>query len=113
MSVARLLSWSAPATISLAEALEPSIRHTIRRFEAVATPSARAFVATWSPAASCSQKITPEPMNWLATFRAAVTYPPRLPRRSRMSFVRPALMCAARSAATWSAARSEKSFIRT
>ena len=39
----------------------------------VATPWARASVATWAPVASCSQKMTPESMNWLATDRAAVT----------------------------------------
>ena len=48
-------------------------------------------VAIWCPFASCSQKIGPEPMNWLATERAAVTKPPGLPRRSRISAVRPAV----------------------
>ena len=39
----------------------------------VATPPGIASVALWFPLASCSQKIVPEPMNWLATTRAAVT----------------------------------------
>ena len=67
------MSWSAPATISLAEALPPSMRQTICRSGFVATPSASASVATWTPLASCSQKIGPDAMNWLATDRAAVT----------------------------------------
>src|SRR4029077_30439 len=52
-SVARFESLSAPATISLDDALPPLIRHTIRRFGAVATPPGWAFVATWLPSASC------------------------------------------------------------
>ena len=107
-SVARFVSWSAPATISLAEALPPSTRQTTRSFGSVATPPGSAGVATWPPFASCSQKIGPEPMNWLATDRAAVTNPPGLPRRSRMSAVRPAATWAARSLRTVAAAVSEK-----
>ena len=68
-----MLSWSAPATISLAEALPPSIRTTTFTCGSVATPSVRASVGTWLPFASCCQKTTPEPMNWLAILRAAVT----------------------------------------
>ena len=39
----------------------------------VATPPGWASVETCVPAASSSQKIGPEAMNWLATARAAVT----------------------------------------
>ena len=72
-SVARFESWSAPATISLADALPPSMRATTSIFGSVATPPPSAGVGVWLPFASCSQNSTPEPMNWLAIFRAAVT----------------------------------------
>ncbi len=67
------MSCSAPATISLAEALPPSIRTTSFTLGSVATPSVSASVGVWLPLASCSQNTTPEPMNWLAILRAAVT----------------------------------------
>ena len=60
-SVARPVSWSAPATISLADALPPSIE--ARRpgcVGSVAAPPGMASVGVWSPFASCSQKIGPE-----------------------------------------------------
>jgi hypothetical protein len=71
--VARPVSWSAPATISLADALPPSIRQMRRMPGSVATPPGIASVGTWRPDASASQKMVPEAMNWLAIVRAAVT----------------------------------------
>ena len=53
------VSWSAPATISLADALPPSIRQTTLIDGSVAAPPASASVGTWSPSASCSQNIGP------------------------------------------------------
>ena len=72
-SVARPLSCSAPATISLADALPRSMRTTTRIEGSVATPPGIASVSLSAPLASSSKKIGPEPMNWLATVRAAVT----------------------------------------
>ena len=73
-SVARPVSCSAPATISLADALPPSMRHDDPE---VVDPWRRRRAArrsaTWAPVASCSQNTGPEAMNWLATARAAVT----------------------------------------
>ena len=67
------MSWSAPATISLAEALPPFTRTATRISGPVAAPPRSAFVATWVPSAASSQKIGPSSMNWLAMDRAAVT----------------------------------------
>ena len=84
------VSCSAPATISLAEAL-PAVdearrpgspgRSRRRRPAAVG----RDLVARRRPA----PRRRPEAMNWLAILRAAVTKPPGLPRRSRIE-LRPA-----------------------
>ena len=46
--------------------------------------------------------------NWLAMSRAAVTNPPGLPRRSRISFLRPASTSSATALSSCSAAWSEK-----
>ena len=72
-SVPRLVSWRAPATISLADAL-PLLTSTMTRMAAsVAMPPGAAAVSICVPSALCSQKIGPLLMNWLAIVRAAVT----------------------------------------
>ena len=47
-------------------------------------------------------------MNWLAIARAAVTYPPRLPRRSSTIAFLPDATSALRSLMNWADALSEK-----
>ena len=88
--VARPRSWSAPATISEADAEPPSTSTTSRIAGSVAAPPGSTRVSVWFPCASCSQKIVPSARNWLAMSRAAVTNPPGLPRRSTISWRRPA-----------------------
>ena len=72
-SVARFRSWSAPATISLAEALPLSTSTATLMSSPVASPWPVAVVSVWFPSASCSQKIGPSAMNSLAIWRAALT----------------------------------------
>ena len=54
-STPRFVSWSAPATISLAEALPPSTRTATWNEGSVAVPPGFASAATWSPFASSCQ----------------------------------------------------------
>jgi hypothetical protein len=108
MSSPRFVSWIAPATISLDDAVFRSTRTTSLIDGSVATPSVRAGVAIGAVPAPCSQKIGPESMNWLATVRADVTKPPGLPRRSTTIFFWPALTSALRAATNWAEALSEK-----
>ena len=72
MSFPLPVSWSAPDTISLADALPLSTSTTTWMEGSVATPPGSAFVGTGSVFAPSSQKIGPEAMNWLAMRRAAV-----------------------------------------
>ena len=99
------VSWSAPATISLADALpavdqhddlDRGVRRDARRAPRRSRPG--------RPRVLLPEDRTPSAMNSLATSRAAVTKPPGLPRRSRMSFFEPASRSALRISSSSSAA---------